>query len=370
VLSPSPPRPSHSLRPSHPPPTHSTQADPIYVGERHRRVGGEPFEELVEELLRAVRARFGPSVLVDLQHMAWETSSRLLATYRGEFPMYSDGHHGLPALALAAVLAAGAGPLAAHRFVLVGDGPGVAAVAEVLEEAAQREARGGTVLEARGAIHLVDRAGLATRARADAGELADHQLPYIQDAPACPDLAAAVAHVKPTVIIGVSDGAPPFAFSQEVCAAAAAGAERPVMLALSLRGAGGAEGGAEGAAADVARWTGGAARFASRAEAGPLLDVLAAGVALGTLMSRSTRLPEVMFVEAARAVARCVSAEDRAAGRLLPRAADGRDVAAAVAAAVAERAYASGVATELPKPHALAALAERYMYDPTYRRYK
>ncbi len=45
---------------------------------------------------------------------------------------------------------------------------------------------------------------------------------------------------------------------------------------------------------------------------------LPAGLALGTLMSRSTRLREDMFIEAARTVAKAVSEEERAAGTLMP----------------------------------------------------
>lgn len=44
--------------------------------------------------------------------------------------------------------------------------------------------------------------------------------------------------------------------------------------------------------------------------------------------------------------------------------------AAHVAAAVANRAYNSGVATELPRPHDLVAQAHSWMYNPKYRRYR
>jgi malate dehydrogenase (oxaloacetate-decarboxylating)(NADP+) len=358
------------------------------VGVRHRRVRGEAYFDLLDEFLSAVRQRFGPSVLIDLEDMAHDTAAKIINAYRGAFPLYSDAHHGLPTLALAAVLGAQhatATPLAAHRFVLVGDSPALAAVAELLEEAVQRESRAGTVLEARRAIHLVDARGLVVRGRADAEELADHVLPYIQDAPECPDLVSTLRQVKPTVLIGLSDGAPPWAFTREVCEAMAESAARPVILPMSLHTPGGAPGGGEVGAEAAYAWTGGAALFADRhggrgavplpgggaAEPSTLDPVYVfPGVGLGTLMSRSTRLREEMFVEAAKALARLVSDEERAAGAVLPHISQARDIAAHVAAAVAGRAYNAGVATELPKPHDLLEHAYAWMYNPVYKRYR
>jgi malate dehydrogenase (oxaloacetate-decarboxylating)(NADP+) len=54
------------------------------------------------------------------------------------------------------------------------------------------------------------------RSRPDAESLDDHKLPYIQDAAPAHDLHAAVGAIKPTVLIGLSDEAPPFAFTQQV----------------------------------------------------------------------------------------------------------------------------------------------------------
>jgi malate dehydrogenase (oxaloacetate-decarboxylating)(NADP+) len=57
-----------------------------------------------------------------------------------------------------------------------------------------------------------------------------------------------------------------------------------------------------------------------------------AGLALGVMMSRCTRVREDMVIEAAKAVARDVSDEDRQGGALLPQVAAMRDVAGALAA--------------------------------------
>ncbi len=50
--------------------------------------------------------------------------------------------------------------------------------------------------------------------------------------------------------------------------------------------------------------------------------------------------------------------------------ADIRNISAKVACAVAKKAYASGLATNLPKPHNLLAIMESEAYQPSYRKYR
>ncbi|KAI3436725.1 hypothetical protein D9Q98_006140 [Chlorella vulgaris] len=361
--------------------------DPIYVGTKHRRVHGDAYFDLVEELLTAVKRRYGSSVMIDVAGLGFDTQTKLINTYRGSFPMYSDSVFGLPTAVLAAVYAAlpaAGGSLATQRFMLVGESPRLTAIAELLEEAMQREQGRGTVLEARKNIYIVDKEGLVVRDRWDAEHLDDHKLPYAQERPAATTLLDAVQQVKPTVLIGLSDSAPPHAFTKEVCEALAAGVERPVILPLSRMSPSGEVEQSEVAAADALSWTHGRALFADRLTTGPVAlpsgetrSVRAVdtafvfpGLALGVMMSRCTRVREDMVIEAAKAVARDVSDEDRQGGALLPQVAAMRDVAAHVAAAVAHKAYNAGVATELPRPHDLLDKALSWMYNPRYRRYR
>ncbi len=92
--------------------------------------------------------------------------------------------------------------------------------------------------------------------------------------------------------------------------------------------------------------------------------------ALGTLMSRCTKLRDEQFIAAAEAVARLVNDDDRAGGATLPPLHRIREVSAHVARAVAQKAYEGGFATELPKPHSLYDRARGHMYNPQYRRYR
>ena len=366
-------------------------ADPLYVGVRHRRIRGDPYFELFDEFFTAVKQRYGTSVLIDLEGMNWANQTKILSSYRGTFPMYSDAHYGLPALALAAIFSAQPltnRPLGEHRFVLVGESAALTTIAEQIEDAILRDSRGGTVLEARQSIHLVDSNGLVVRSRSDAEDLEDHKLPYIQDGEECPTLLSAVQKLKPTVLIGLSDGAPPHAFTREVLQAMVSECERPIILPLSLHSADGEDGGCEVSAPDAFAWTDGRCLFADRRTDGevnvpgrgppelpPLVTSLNPihifpGVGLGVLMSRSTRLREEMFVEMAKTLARLVTNEERERGALLPSIEHARDVAAHVAATLASKAYQAGVATELPKPHDLLDRSYHWMYKAKYKKYK
>ena len=75
-------------------------------------------------------------------------------------PAFLATAYGRPTVVLAAIyaaLAATGGALKDQTFVLVGESPRLTAIAELLEEAVQREHGRGTVLEARKNIYMVDK---------------------------------------------------------------------------------------------------------------------------------------------------------------------------------------------------------------------
>ena len=72
-----------------------------------------------------------------------------------------------------------------------------------------------------------------------------------------------------------------------------------------------------------------------------------------------------MFFAAAQALAAQVSDADLEQGRIFPLASRMREIAAAVAAAVATVAHEQGHATK-PRPRDLRAEATRIMYQPQY----
>ncbi len=89
------------------------------------------------------------------------------------------------------------------------------------------------------------------------------------------------------------------------------------------------------------------------------------GVGLGALVGRAHLVTDSMFLAAAEALARCVSAEDLEAGSLYPRIRDLRAVTARVAEAVVREARDACVG--LPYENsAIAGAVSRFMWEPAY----
>ncbi|KAG2437633.1 hypothetical protein HYH02_011272 [Chlamydomonas schloesseri] len=362
---------------------------PFYVGVRHRRVRGDPYYELMDEFLTAVKRRFGNTVLVQFEDMAYDNASKLLNMYRTEFPCFNDDMSGTAAAVLAGVLAAlprTGGRLADHRIVFVGEGAVVACIAELFATAVAT-ATNQTVLDARKRLWLVDSQGLVTRERGDSSTLESFKLPFCHSVGSeCRDLASAVALLKPTVLVGLSTPAPapgaagpapPWAFSKEVLQTMAASCKHPLIFPLSAAAP-------ECSAEEAYAATDGRALVATEQRVPPVTlpsgrtlhpsqctsTYIFPGVGLGSLIARCTKLRDEQFIAAADAVSRLVGEEDLARGSLYPPLSRIRDVAAAVAKAVAQKAYEGGFATALPKPHNLYEAARQSMYHPQYRRYR
>ena len=188
-------------------------SSPFYVGSRRPRARGDEYEALLDELLSAARARFGPSLFVDFENMRFRTLRAAFGAYRGAFPCYSDDVQGTAAVAVAALLSACRATGRSLRdqiFLFVGgDSPAGSHVAEMVAEAISRglgEVDGGggsgggssrsstssslssssspspsSILDATSKIWMADSKGLVTRSRADLDTLPDHVLPYCRD---------------------------------------------------------------------------------------------------------------------------------------------------------------------------------------------
>jgi len=354
---------------------------PFYVGVRHRRVRGDLYYELLDEFLTAVKRRYGNTTLLQFEDMVFENASKLLNMYRTEFPCFNDDMSGTAAAVLAGVLAAlpkTGGRLGDHTFMFSGEGAINACIAELIAAAiAQQTSQ--TVLDARKQIWMVDSKGLVTRERGDSSTLEGYKLPFCHSGPEAPDLLSAVKLLKPTVLIGcTSTSAPPFMFTKEVCATMAENAKHPLIMPISQGDQ------VEVTPGEAYAWTDGRCLVATERrwpavslpngrtyEPGQCTSTyIFPGVGLGTMISACTKLRDEQFIAAAEAVAKMVTEEELSRGAIYPPLRSIREVAAHVAAAVAQKAYQGGYATALPKPHNLLETAHVEMYNPQYRRYR
>ena len=92
------------------------------------------------------------------------------------------------------------------------------------------------------------------------------------------------------------------------------------------------------------------------------------GVGLGVIVSRARHVTDDMFMAAARTLAERVDEADLEQGSLYPALPRIREVSAGIATAVAESAYASGLAGK-PRPADVLADVKSQMYDPRYPSY-
>jgi len=340
--------------------------DPLYLGERERRMTAQPWDALLEEFLAATQTVF-PGVIVQFEDFNTACAFRLLQRYRDQLCCFNDDVQGTGAMGLAGLYTAGritGRKLSGQRILFVGAGEACLGIGTIVVAAMQRE--GWSEAEAKQRCLFLDSQGPVIASRKD---LPEHKRPFAQDRGPLPDLLAAIESFKPTALIGASGKGG--LFTEPVLGAMARLNERPIVFALSNPTSK-----AECTAEQAYAWTDGRAVFASGSPFDPVAfggrvhapgqgnnSFVFPGVGLGLLISGSKRVTDEMFFAAAQALAAQTSEADLEHGRIFPVAARMREVAAQVAAAVAAVAYAQDHATK-PRPLDLRAEAARVMYEP------
>jgi malic enzyme len=351
--------------------------DPLYLGWRAPRLRGPEYESLVDEFVAAIKAAF-PDAVLQWEDFKKVTAFHLLDRHRRELPSFNDDIQGTAAVVVAGIFTSQrltGRNLADERVVILGGGAAGVGIAHLLRIALL--ARGRTAADALAAIAVVDSHGLLV----DDTEIADaHKRPYAWPSalaaglgltPGRRDLLSVVEAFRPTILLGVSGQ--PGVFDEKVVRAAARSVDQPLVLPLSNPTSK-----SEAVPAQVLEWTDGRALVATGS---PFDDVtrdgrtvrigqannafVFPGVGLGTLVSRAQMVTDSMFLAAAEALAREVTAEDLAEGSLYPRVQELRKVTAKVAEAVVREAREAGVG--LPYENgAIAAAVARSMWEPVY----
>lgn len=348
--------------------TQSVRDDPSYVGLHEPRLRGAAYEELMEEFIAATQDVF-PGVLVQFEDFSNPNAFRLLARYRGSVCAFNDDIQGTGAMGLAGLLAAEritGRRLADERILFVGAGGANIGIGSIVLAAMMKE--GLSEGDSMRRCWFKDSQGLVVTSRSD---LAEHKRRFARDQQPMADLHAILEAVRPTVLIGASGQAG--LFTEPVLEAMGDFNERPVIYALSNPTSK-----AECTAEQAYRCTQGRAIFASGSPFAPVSvrekvcatgqgnnAFIFPGVGLAVLACRAMRVTDEMFFAGAQALGAQVTDEDLIAGRIFPPAARLRQVAAAVAVAVAEVAYEQGLAT-VARPADLSAYIEAQRYRAEY----
>ncbi|GAB2644161.1 NAD-dependent malic enzyme [Prescottella soli] len=350
---------------------------PAYLGNRHARVSGDRYDDLVDLYLETVADLF-PHALLHFEDFGPANARRILEKNRGKYRIFNDDNQGTGAIVMASVfsgLKVTKQSFAEQRLVVFGAGTAGTGMADQIAAAMVRE--GLSLADARSRVWLVDINGLVTD---DMADLPNYQAPYARPVAEVAgwartidgkiDLLTVVKKAKPTILIGTSTAHN--AFTRDVVEALCAGVERPILLPLSNPTER-----IEIMPVDAIAWSKGNALVATGIPVDPVpfegVDyvigeannaLLYPGLGLGTIVSGATQVTDGMLLAAAEAVAGQVDPSARGAS-LLPPVDNLRASSATVAVAVAKQAIAEGVAT---KPVAnLVQAVEDAMWQPVYR---
>lgn len=345
--------------------------DPLYIGLPQRRVTGQAYDEFVEEFVTAVSEHF-PHALIQFEDFGNHNAFRLLKKYRDQVCTFNDDIQGTAAVTLAGLYSAlrlTGGQLKDQTILFLGAGEAGIGIADLIVTGMVEE--GETAESARQKCWFVDSQGLVVKSRSN---LAEHKLPYAHDHEFLPDLLSAIRAIKPTALIGVSGQGN--TFTQPMVEAMAELNERPMIFALSNPTSK-----AECTAEQAYTWTNGRAIFASGSPFNPVTyngqtfvpgqgnnSYIFPGVGLSVVACGAKHVTDEMFMAAAKALATTVTEADLAKGRIYPSLKRIREVSGVLATAVAEVAYAQGLATR-PRPADMLAYMQSQMYQPVYQAY-
>ena len=353
--------------------------DPTYIGNRHARIRGARYDAFIDAYVKAVSKLF-PHAMLQWEDFAPDGGRRILEKYRDRICTFNDDMQGTGAITLAAAISAirvCATPLRNQRVIIFGAGTAGVGVADQLCRAMVRE--GLSEEDAASRFWCVDRQGLLTTGMTES--LHDYQVTYARPAAESKGwkheenrigvgLAEVVHRVKPTMLIGASTA--PGSFTETIVKEMAAHTERPIIFALSNPPAW-----SEANPADLIAWTDGRALIATGSPFAPVTykgityviaqannAMMYPGLALGAIVSRASRISDGMFEAAASAVSSLVTVRQPGAS-LLPLIDDLRSVSMTVAAAVAETAFAEGLAGV--KLDDIVQQVQDAMWQPEYR---
>ncbi len=344
--------------------------DPLYLGERHKRLDDDDYYAVVDAFIQAAHARW-PKALIQFEDFSNNHAFPLLARYRDKVLCFNDDIQGTGAVTLAGIfsaLRATAGRLSEQRILFMGAGAAARGIADMIVTGMMVQG-GLDQQQARHQVWMFDSNGLVTRDRLSG--LAGHKRDFAHVAPLIGTLHETVAHVRPTILIGVSGQ--PGSFGEDVIREMCLHVKRPIIFPLSNPTSK-----AECTAEQAYAWSEGAALFASGSPFPPVLReghlytpgqcnnmYIFPGVGMGAVSFGLKHISNHMFYAAAQALAEQVDDEDLVNGKLFPGLDRIRDISSQVAAAVGTVGFKQGL-TDMQRPHDLLKYIHGCMFYPHY----
>lgn len=326
--------------------------DPLYLGNRHERVRGEQYFEFIDKFVKTAQSLF-PEMYLHFEDFGRSTATKILNTYKNDWPTFNDDIQGTGIVVTSAVLGALAitgEDIKSQTYLTYGGGSAGTGIANrVLAEFMQQ---GLSEEEARKHFYMVDRQGLLFD---DDETLTPEQKPFarsrseFENADELTDLLSVVKAVKPTVLVGTSTN--PGSFTKEVVEAMVANTDHPKIFPLSnptkLH---------EAMPDDLIKWSDGKALVATGVPVDPVTAsngvtyeigqannmLVYPGLGLGTIVAKAKVLSDGMISAAAHALGGMVDASQPGAP-VLPPVSRLSEMSFRVAVAVAKQAIAEGL---------------------------
>ncbi|KAJ0739899.1 NAD-dependent malic enzyme 59 kDa isoform [Helianthus annuus] len=332
--------------------------DRLYLGLRERRLEGEEYISIVDELMEALHARW-PKAIIQFEDFQFKWAFETLQRYRKKYCMFNDDIQGTAGVALAGLLGvvrAQGRPLSDfvnQKIVVVGAGSAGLGVLNMAYQAVSRM----TGSTASPQFYLIDKDGLITKERSRVDPAAAPFAKRVSEVQSIglregSDLLEVVKKVKPHVLVGLS-GVGGIFNKQVLKAMRDSDSPKPAIFAMSNP-----TDNAECTAADAFMHAGENIVFGSGS---PFQNVdlgngkvgyvnqannmyLFPGIGLGALLSGARIVSDAMLQAAAECLASYMTIKEIQKGKFYPSIGSIRSITAEVGAAVLRAAVIEQVA--------------------------
>lgn len=349
--------------------------DPFYLGNRHKRIYGDPYYDFVDQFVKTAENLF-PDLYLHFEDFGRSNAAAILKKYQKTYPVFNDDCQGTGIITLAGILGAmkiNGEKLTNHTYMCFGAGTAGAGITDRIFR--EMVAQGLSEKEARKHFYMVDKQGLLFD---DMDDLTPEQKPFARarsefdNAGELNNLTAAVMAVRPTILVGTSTA--PKTFTKEIVKAMASWCDHPIIFPLSnpteL---------AEATAEDIIKWSDGRAMVATGIPAEPVEyngvtyiigqannALIYPGLGLGSISVNASLVTDEMISSAAHSLGEFLEINVEGAA-VLPPVSKLTQFSETVAAAVAECAVKQGL--NRVQTNDVKKAVKSVIWKPVYRNY-